>query len=280
MPLPDHDPRAGKDGRGRLLVVAGSPSLPGGALLPATAALRVGCGIVRAAVPSEIAVALGLARPELMVVPLPTGQAGRAAIELLEEQLELCGALVLGPGLVEARWSDRLLGWLLERAARPAVVDARALYLWPGHAGHGVPAPRVLTPHARELAALLGRDRASVEAERETVATAFAREHGVTLVAKGAETLIADPGGHLFRNRRGTSGLGTAGSGDVLAGVIGGLLAQGVAAREAAVWGVHTHALAGEAAARDLGDDGMIASDLLIRLPNALRELRRRSKRS
>jgi NAD(P)H-hydrate repair Nnr-like enzyme with NAD(P)H-hydrate dehydratase domain len=137
----------------------------------------------------------------------------------------------------------------------------------------------VLTPHTREIATMLGRDPSAVEAERDSLARAFAREHRVTFVAKSAETLIADPDGRLFRNRRGTRGLGTAGSGDVLAGVVGGLLAQGLGPTAAAVWGVHLHALAGEAVARELGDDGMIATDLLTRLPRALRDLRGRSRR-
>jgi hydroxyethylthiazole kinase-like uncharacterized protein yjeF len=280
MPLPSYDAGADKDERGKLLVVAGSAQLPGGAILPASAALRVGCGTVRVAVPSEIATAVGVAVPELMVVPLPSSRSGRAAIEAVGSQLDACDAVVLGPGMLGEPGVDELIAWLIEHAPCPTLVDARALYVWAERRSWELAGPRVVTPHAREIAAMLDRERDQVEADRRAVATAFAREHGVTVVLKGVETLIADRAGELFLSRRGTRGLGTAGSGDVLAGVIGGLLAQGLGPTEAAVWGVYLHALAGEAVARDLGEDGMIATDLLCRLPIVLRALRSRTGHS
>src|SRR5690606_2916686 len=144
--------------------------------------------------------------------------------------------------------------------------------------GEKHPAPRLLTPHAREMSELLGtRKKAAVENadedEREKLAAEFAGD-ALTLVLKGRQTLIAGEG-VLDRNAAGTRGLGTAGSGDVLSGFIGGLLAQGVAPSTAAAWGVHIHALAGEAAEKDLGDDGLTASDIIARAPGVLRYLRR-----
>ncbi len=130
------------------------------------------------------------------------------------------------------------------------------------------------------MAALSGLSVVAIESDREGVAARFAREWGTTLLLKGPQTLIVSApsrdaqAGEICRNTAGTPGLGTAGSGDVLAGVIGGLLAQGNAPSAAAVWGVHLHALAGEAAAGDEGDDGMIASDVVDHLPRALRALR------
>ena len=169
-------------------------------------------------------------------------------------------------------------------------MDAQALYLWnegwndvqeenqPGWVDrdNGV-GERVFTPHPGELSALIGAKVAAIESDRAGIALDFAREPRGTLVLKGAETLIASPEGALYVNTAGTRGLGTAGSGDVLAGVIGGLLAQNMDAIGAAVWGVHLHALAGEAAAQDLGEDGLLASDFVERLPVVLRSLRRRA---
>jgi ADP-dependent NAD(P)H-hydrate dehydratase len=264
MPLPSYHESASKDERGKLLVVAGSEQLPGGAILPAKAALRVGCGTVRVSLPRSLATAVGVAVPEVMIV-------GREAIA---EQLSSCAAVVAGPGMVEDAESDRLLGWLISECPLPLVVDAQALLVWAKAPPAELAGPRVFTPHAREIAAMVGRPAADVVAEREGIAGRLAEEHGVVLVFKGAETLIAAPDGRLFVNRAGTRGLGTAGSGDTLAGIIGGMLAQGLGAVEAAVWGVHVHALAGEDVAAEMGDDGMMASDLLPKLPLALRRLR------
>ena len=136
-------------------------------------------------------------------------------------------------------------------------------------------AARIATPHLAELSTLCGEDPEKLENERETFAPQWAKDHNVTLVFKGRETLICAPDGTTYKNTAGTRGMGTAGSGDVLAGVIGGLLAQGMEASHAATWGVHLHALAGEAAKEDLGDDGMMARDFLERIPGVLRYLRR-----
>jgi ADP-dependent NAD(P)H-hydrate dehydratase len=262
MPLPEG---SDKDERGKLLVVAGSEQLPGGAILPAKAALRVGCGTVRVSLPPALAPAVGTAVPELMIV-------GR---ERLEEQIERCAAVVAGPGMVDDPEADELLAWLVVDCPLPVVVDAQALHVWARQRPRRFAGPRVFTPHAREAAAMLGLPAADVAADRAGVALRFAHDHGTAFVFKGAETLIASPDGRLFVNRAGTRGLGTAGSGDTLAGIIGGMLAQGLSSAEAAVWGVHVHALAGELVAEELGDDGMMASDLLLKLPVVLKRLRR-----
>jgi len=178
--------------------------------------------------------------------------------------------------------TNRLARRLVEAMPFPVVVDAQALLaLAPMAPGQrpGVSASRIriLTPHAGEMAALSGISVEAIEVDREGIAAQFAREWASILLLKGRETLIItapDRGteaGESFKNTAGTPGLGTAGSGDVLAGVIGGLLAQGNAPSAAAVWGVHLHAIAGEAAAGDEGDDGMFASDVVDRLPRALR---------
>jgi NAD(P)H-hydrate epimerase len=281
LPLPDYDHGASKSVRGKLLLVGGSVSLPGAALLAAKAALRSGCGTVRVAAPEQVAMHLAIAVPELMVLALPgdDGWFVPAALEAIRAQYEACQALVIGPGLEASDASAEVVRTVVAEAPLPTVVDAQALYDWhqcdaarSGRYAAGA-GPRVFTPHPGELAAILG-DEGQPD-DRIDLARWFAAERGGTLVMKDARTLIADPEGRLFENRVGTRALGTAGSGDVLAGILGGLLAQGMTPTAAGVWAVHLHALCGVAGAREIGEDGLLATDLLDRLPLVLRDLRR-----
>jgi hydroxyethylthiazole kinase-like uncharacterized protein yjeF len=284
LPLPAYSATASKADRGKLLLVAGSRRLPGAALLAARAALRTGAGTVRLAAPAGVALALGIAFPELMVLPLPETPAGTtalAALDTIEAQYGAVDAAVVGPGLDEHGETLELARRMVVGVPAPLVVDATALpagaatrdaLVGPGSA------PRVLTPHNAEMAALVGSEPPPEEgdepARRETVARESAARWRVTLVLKGRATLVAAPEGRLYRNTAGSRGLGTAGSGDALAGAIGGLLAQGLDATAAAVWGVYLHARGGELAADELGHDGLLASDVVERLPRALRTLR------
>ena len=284
MPLPDYSDDADKGDRGKLLVIAGSQRLPGTAILAARAALRVGCGTVRVAAPASVAVQIGIAVPELMVLPLPetsSGTIARSALPLLEAQYEVCRAAVIGPGLDEHSETCELVREVVAKTPLPLVVDAEALTAW-SRGGKSTPyenvetaGARIFTPHSQEMSILTGRDESVIEAKREITALGFVRVRKATLVLKGRETLIASPAGELYRNKAGTRALGTAGSGDVLAGIIGGLLAQNMEATQAAVWGVHLHALAGEAVTEDMGEDGVMARDFLERLPFVMRYLRR-----
>jgi ADP-dependent NAD(P)H-hydrate dehydratase len=285
LPLPAYGAAASKAARGKLLLVAGSQRLPGPALLAARAALRIGCGTVRAAIPASIATAVGVALPELMVLPLAgtdAGTLGLAALSALESQYPAVQAGVLGPGLDEHGETTILAARLIADAPFPLVVDAAGLaaYADAPPAGGAPTAPRVLTPHDGEMHRLTGSavpPEGADEPGRERLAVAFARDRGVTLVLKGRQTLVAGPEGDLYRNTAGTRGLGVAGSGDTLAGILGGLLAQDMHPTAAAVWAVHLHALAGVAAAAALGPDGLLASDIVERLPSILRTARHRA---
>jgi hydroxyethylthiazole kinase-like uncharacterized protein yjeF len=311
MPLPRFDADADKADRGKLLVIAGSCRLPGAAILVARAALRAGCGTVRVAAPQSVAVPIGVALPELMVLPLPETPAGTialAALETLAAQYEPCSAAVIGPGLDMHKETDELIRRVVRSAPLPLLVDAQALLAVAqrreeaGQPTSGTDAAwqaaRIFTPHAAEMGALAGLEVPQEEtqaAAREALALQWASEQGAVLVLKGRQTLIASPKdagdadscttpgldrkqtGALYRNTAGTRGLGTAGSGDTLAGIIGGLLAQGLEPARAAIWGVYLHARAGEAVAEELGEDGLLASDWVERLPNVLRTLRLRT---
>jgi hydroxyethylthiazole kinase-like uncharacterized protein yjeF len=280
LPLRDFSDDADKADYGKLLIIAGSARLPGAAILAARAALRSGCGTVRVAAPQSVATSIGVAVPELMVIPLPEtgdGTVAAGALEVLEKQFEPCDAAVIGPGLDSNEETEELCRKFLAACPLPTVVDATALLAFAGQstlkaAAHGAEkAPRVWTPHLAEMQRLLGDIE---ESQRATIALDWAKNQKSTLVFKGRETLIAAEDGTLYKNTAGTRGLGTAGSGDVLAGLIGGFLAQGMDAARCAVYGVHIHALAGEAAAKDLGDDGMMARDFLERVPSVLRYIR------
>jgi hydroxyethylthiazole kinase-like uncharacterized protein yjeF len=283
LPLPAYGDEASKSDRGKLLIVAGSPRLPGAAMLAALAALRVGCGTVRLAAPASIALHLGVAAPELMVLPLPES-GGRldaaGALREVEAQYPACQALVIGPGLQPSGECDELVRGVVSRAPLPAVVDAQALLDWctcdAGRAGRFEPGagPRIFTPHPGELSEILGRPADALRTDAATVAREFACDRGCTLVMKDFQTLIASGEGPIYRNTAGSRALGTAGSGDSLAGMIGGLLAQGLEPMAAAVQGVHLHALCGERAASEIGEDGILARELIDRLPSVLRRLR------
>lgn len=281
LPLPRWSDDADKEDYGKLLVIAGSVSLPGAAILVAEAALRVGCGTVRAAVPAGIAPAVGAAVPELMLLPLPETHSGTlafSALAALEAQYEACDAALIGPGLGAHEDTDRLACEIVRRAPLPLIVDAQALTALAGQPAlleeGSASAPRLATPHGGEMSRLQETNEEAIETEREQVAARFAAQYRTVLVLKGRETLIASPAGALYRNCAGTRGMGRAGSGDVLAGICGGLLTQGLDATAAAVWAVYLHALAGEAAARRLGDDGMLARDIVAALPEALYRLK------
>jgi hydroxyethylthiazole kinase-like uncharacterized protein yjeF len=153
------------------------------------------------------------------------------------------------------------------------VVDAEALLACAeGPTAFG--GARVFTPHTLEMCALAGCDEDALAADREGLARELARQRAVTVVLKGKETLVATPDGRLFVDTTGNRALATAGSGDALAGAIGGLLAQDMEPHHAALWGVQLHGLAGEAAALGIGEDGVLASEVVERLPGVLRELR------
>lgn len=251
--LPRRIPDSHKGTYGRLLVVGGSPGLTGAPVLAGLAALRCGTGLVTLGLREGLA--LPEKPPELMTAPWPA---------LRWEDFQ---AVVMGPGLSRAADGKELL-WTLLPAERPKVLDADALNLLAGEADwwRHLRGPAVLTPHLGEMARLCGVSPETVRANRLDLAREKARQWGVVLVLKDAVTLVAPPEGAIYINPTGNSGLATGGTGDVLAGVIGGLLAQGLSPEKAATLGVYLHGAAGDLAAAEFGAAGMIAGDLLEKL--------------
>jgi ADP-dependent NAD(P)H-hydrate dehydratase len=275
MPLPRHEDGESKEGRGSVLVVAGAVELPGAAVLAAEAALRAGAGKLRVATCRSIAAWVGIAVPESRVYGLGETRAGGIAAAAARELAEIAGevdAVILGPGMVGRRAIVSLLERLLPKLAVPVVLDAAAL----GALGtlDGVEAkpdrPLVLTPHDEEFEALTGEAPPEDDAARLEAVRAAARRFRAVVLLKGAGTLTVDATGAAFRNVTGNVGLGTSGSGDVLAGLVGGLVARGAAPTAAAVWGAWAHGRAGDRLARRVGPVGFLARELLAEIPAVL----------
>ncbi|MCW2725570.1 MAG: NAD(P)H-hydrate dehydratase [Frankiales bacterium] len=271
-PLPAPGDDATKHERGTVLVVGGAVSTPGAVLLPAIAALRVGAGRLQVATVEATSIALGTAVPEALVVGLPADEDGslsaRGADWIVEHGKD-AACVILGPGLLDRDGTLALLEAVLPRLeCRSLVLDALALVALAGHEKLLAGRERVvLTPNEGELAALLdgeqldGRQGASRAAER----------YGA-VVATGGWTV--SPDGRVWRDETGGVGLGTSGSGDVLAGAIGGLLALGAESEQAAVFGQYAHAAAGDRLTERTGRLGFLARELLEELPVVLMSLR------
>ncbi len=255
---------------GHLLMVCGSYGMAGAVMLAAKAALRCGVGLLTVALPQSIYPMVATAVPEAVFLPLPETEEGTlsmAALAPLRRALKGKTALLIGPGLGRGDAVDRLLGALLCQADCPVLLDADGLNALAMHIDmlETVHAPCVLTPHPGEMARLIGADTTAVQVDRAGVASSFAKRHGVTLVLKGHRTLIATP--HTLReNPTGNPGMATGGSGDVLAGMIASLLAQGLKPADAAAAGVYLHGLAGDRAAQRLSQHGMLPSDMIAEL--------------
>lgn len=253
---------------GHVLVIAGARDKPGAAAMAGLAALRSGAGLVTVASAASAASAIAAHAPELMVAPLAETPTGAIAEQDLAVLLHGKTVVAIGPGLGTAPQTVALVRRLVADCPQPVIIDADGLNAlagveWPGAAG-----PRVLTPHPGEMARLLGRP---VE-DRLSDTCALARHLGVTLLLKGQRTIVADSTGDCWINPTGTPAMATAGSGDILTGLIAGLAAQ-VPLRypDAVIAAAWLHGRAGELAAAELGELSVIATDLLRFLPAAIR---------
>lgn len=265
---------------GRVVVVAGARGYTGAPHLAAYGAARGGAGLVTVCIPEAVYPIVAASCLEVMPAPLPDGGSGvltTAALDAIRERLQGAAVLVVGPGLGRVVATEDALLELLRSLPCPAVVDADALNIAASRAFPWREAPQsvVLTPHPAEMARLCGRDTASVQRDRRDVAGAYAREHGVVVVLKGAETVIAAPDGRVHADTHRVVALATGGTGDVLAGLLGAMIAQGLEPFDAAAAAVTIHARAGLLVQARRGRAGGLASDLLDALPEAQERLRR-----
>ena len=276
--LPDRPSFGHKGQFGHLLVVAGSTGKTGAAALAGEAAVRSGCGLVTVAVPASLHAIMEVKLTEAMTVPLidEDGLLCFAAYDQIVHQADSCQVLALGPGLGQSDELRRLVRQLVCSTKQPLIVDADGLNLLAGQLeclAERRGSPLILTPHPGEMARLTGLSVAEIEADRFSFARDFACRHQVVLLLKGARTLVAAPDGRVHINTTGNSGLSSGGSGDVLTGLIGGLLAQGLDPFAAASLAAWWHGRAAEQISEHRGCAGMTASDLIRQLPHVRNEL-------
>src|SRR6266704_1188617 len=277
--LPVRPRTAHKGTFGHAGIIAGSAGKTGAAAMAAQAALRIGAGLVTVAAPRSVSDVLEAKLLEAMAYPVPETEArtlSKQALEALLAFAETKTALAIGPGIGTHPDTQALVHNLIVSVNRPTVLDADGINAFAGHQemlGHAR-GPLVLTPHPGELARLLNVTTADVQRDRLGVASRVAREQNVCVVLKGAGSVVAGPDGRLAVNPTGNPGLATGGTGDVLTGIITGLLAQGLAPWDAACVGVYVHGLAGDLAASEVGETGLIAGDVIRAIPLAIRRIR------
>jgi NAD(P)H-hydrate epimerase len=263
-------PRAGHKGTfGHVLIVAGSRGKTGAAAMSGMGALRGGAGLVTVASAASAIAEISAHAPELMTEPLAETPMGSIALNAgLDKLAEGKTVIAMGPGLGRHADIHMLVSSAMENFPQPMVLDADALV---EHIAGTAGRVRVLTPHPGEMARLTGKSTAEVQQDRVGTARAFAMERAVTLVLKGERTVLAFPDGRVWINPTGTPAMGTGGSGDILTGMISGLLAQFPQQPDEAVAGaVYLHGLAGEVGARAVGEKPLIATDILKYLPDAI----------
>ncbi len=273
--LPTLAPRpanAHKGDFGRVLIVAGSRGMSGAAVLAGSSALRSGAGLVTVAVPQSVWPIVAAANPAFMTLPLPD-ESGRLSLEALRPMADAAhraDVVVVGPGLGRSDTLGGLMQQFIAICPNMMVIDADALNALG-------PMPdvlrdhrhmRVITPHPGEFCRLSGKTSIEVKHNRAALASEFANEFGIVVVLKGHGTLVTD-GTRSYRNPTGNPGMATAGSGDVLAGLIGALAGQGLDAFAAAQLGVYLHGMAGDLARDEFGEISVIATDLIDHLPRA-----------
>ena len=276
-PLPRAESTDDKNDRGRVLLVGGGAFVPGALRLTAEAVLRVGAGKLQMATVASAAMALGVLVPEAAMIALPADGSGEIAAEAADHIADLiarCDTLILGPGMIEGEGTVELVTRALAnpRGDCAILLDAAAISC-AGNLGPAIAKHQgrvVLTPHHGEMAALTGHPRDHVADDPTTIAQEVADRFGAVVVLKAARTIITAPGEAPLIHASLCPGLATGGSGDVLAGAIGGLLARGVVPRDAAAWGVWLHGAAGRIAADKIGPIGFLARDLPPELPGLL----------
>lgn len=281
--FPPRLPHAHKGSYGHLLVLAGSVGKTGAAVMTSLAALRVGTGLVTLGVPASQQPVVAAHLMEGMTEPLPETPArtlGARALGRIAELAARMEAVALGPGVGLEAETQELVRELIRALEAPMVVDADGLTALAGHLPllKEARGPRLLTPHPGELARMLGSSVPEVEADRIGVVQRLTGETGAWVALKGARTVIGGPDGEVALNPTGNPGMATGGTGDLLTGIVGGLLAQGHPPLLALRAGVYLHGLAGDLAREAKGEEGMIAGDLLEAIPEAIPAAIRRVK--
>ncbi|MBI4473497.1 MAG: NAD(P)H-hydrate dehydratase, partial [Acidobacteria bacterium] len=269
--LPHRLEETNKGTYGKVLIIGGSRGKTGAAAMAGQAALRAGAGLVTVATAGSVLPIIAESMPELMTEPLDETPDGTIANQTVQEILQGKTVLGIGPGISRHPETTAFVRGVVESSPIPVVLDADGLAGFAGN-DHGV----IITPHPGEMAQLIGKDAAYVMANRLDVARNFATENNVYVVLKGFRTLVATPDGSIHVNPTGNPGMATAGTGDILTGMIVGILAQehlGDFVQRICL-AVYMHGLAGDLAAAEIGEESLVATDLLRFLPKAWEYLR------
>lgn len=268
-------PESNKGDFGRIFILAGSAGFSGAAVLCSLGAMRSGAGLVTLGIPKSINSAVIKVKPlEVMTLPLPENSSGALSLKAykkIKEFIKKTDLVIVGPGLSREKATQSLIRKLAQEIKKPLIIDADGLNALAGKTGL-LPAGSILTPHPGEMARLLKIDSKKLEKNRIGIAKEFSKKHRVILVLKGHQTIVSDYSGNFYINKTGNPGMATAGSGDVLTGMIGAFLGQGLSAFEAAKYAVHLHGLAGDMAAKEKTQISLIASDIIDKIPNAIKK--------
>ena len=263
---------------GSLLCICGSYGMAGAAIMAGKAALRCGIGLLKIAVPKSIYPVCATNILESVYYPLEETSNGVISSKNTDFLLEMCeksSAVVIGCGLSVCDDTKNLVQSVITNCEKPLVIDADALNCICNKPEilKNLKAPAIITPHPGEMARLLHSTPKTVNSNRENTAIDFAKKFGVVTVLKGAGTIIASPDGEVYINHTGNSGMATGGSGDILSGIIGSLLAQGASPINAAAAGVFLHGTIGDLAAEKLGKISMLPTDMIDMIPTAYLKL-------
>jgi len=276
--IPVRKADSNKGDYGKVLLITGSPGMTGSGCLASEAALRTGAGLVYTGVPKSLLHIYGSRLKEPVIIPLEDGGNGSLSADCTEWILDNMGrmdVIAAGPGLGTSKGIKEIVNKIICESTVKLVLDADALNALSDNTGilKNSRTDIVITPHPGEMSRLSGISTDEIQKDRLGTARRFAAEYGVIVVLKGSRTVVALPDGKAFINPVGNSGMATAGAGDVLTGIIAGLIAQGASASDAAVAGVYLHGLAGDIAASETGMYSMIAGDLINYLPQAFKDI-------
>jgi len=260
---------------GHVFVLAGSLGLTGAASLCSRAVLRAGAGLVTLGIPESLNMVMARKLTEVMTFPLPETKEGSVSLKAKKKILEKvknADIMILGPGLSRNSQTVKLVRELIVCIKKRMVLDADALNAVSEDTKilKKVKEGYVITPHPGEMARLIKKSTSFVKKNRESLAKKFANDYNACVVLKGAGTVVATSGA-TYHNKTGNPGMATAGSGDVLTGIIGGFLAQGLKVFDAAKLAVYIHGLAGDLAVKEKGEAGLIAGDILEKIPEAVK---------
>lgn len=269
-----------KSDYGHIFVLAGSLGFTGAAVLCANSAMRSGAGLVTLGIPKSLySIAAKRVFLEVMAKPLQETKNKTLAVNAYKEIIDFAkkaDVLAIGPGLSRNPSTKELVRKLIAQINRPMVIDADGLNALVGHLDilrktQDARRTTLLTPHPGEFNRLIGKAVAFIQKNREMLAKSFANDYNVVLILKGHKTIVAAPGKKIYVNKTGNPGMATAGSGDVLTGMLAALMGQGLGGFEAAKSGVYLHGLAGDLAAKEKTQAGMLASDIIDKIPEAIK---------